>query len=60
MKVFNTLTEETLEDTYKTNSSSRNVTDYKDYNFTKGKPSLKTNNFPIAICSFLHASKYAL
>jgi hypothetical protein len=44
MKVFNTLTEETLEDTYKTNSSSRNVTDYKDYNFTKGKPSLKTNN----------------
>lgn len=44
MKVFNTLTEETLEDTYKTNSSSRNITDYKDYNFTKGKPFLKTNN----------------
>jgi hypothetical protein len=43
MKVFNTLTEETFEENFKTNCSSRNMTSYKDSNETKRKASLRTN-----------------
>jgi hypothetical protein len=43
MKVFNTLTEETFEENFKTNSSSRNITGYKDSNETKRKASPRTN-----------------